>query len=287
MDMKEQNKIVEMNVLDEVKKERQEIVQYMDEKIGSNIYYISLSFALRSLEGMGEDERKSKIQKNAWLASETMGVHDTFVLSFDNIVKKLANGKKSCDGFFYNFTLEDNRQHYLVELKNVDKRTLLKMLNDFGNEGIYEKVKNSIELIKQQLLFGGRTEKQEIIEHTHFFLVYGGKNNVSSKNPVKMVRKTQVSRDENQKQKRAARINENSSKQEDETYKLFGSKIIQLGLEACSEEAFPGDALPRTQKIKGLGRVRQFSVFSAYDFAKIIDAKYFDTWNWGEYLQVV
>lgn len=277
----------EMNVLDEVMKECEQDFEYLDEKIASNIYYISLSHALRSLEGMEEHEKEQKRKNNSWLEEETRKIHDIFVLNFDGIVRKLANGKKSCDGFFYNFSSTEDRQHYLVELKNVDKQTMLKMLSDYGENGIYEKVKDSVQLIKSQLLFGGETEKEAIIDHTHFFLVYGGKNNVPSRNPIKMVGKAKVSRGQNHKQNHAGRMNIDSTKQEDELYKEFGDKIADLKLVACSEDSFPGEALPRTRKVKGVGKIRQFSLFSSLDFARIIDAQYFDTWNWGQYQVVV
>lgn len=282
MEMETQKKMI--NILDEVVKEKSSEPEYPDEVIVSNLYYVSLSFSLRSLAGMREDERKRKQEKNGWLENETKKIHDIQTLDFDNITKKLTNGKTSCDAFFYNFMCGEEEQHFLCELKNVDKKTILNLLNDEGKDGVYNKVKDSVQMIKTQLLFGGNQENDKIIQHTHFLVIYSGKNNVPSKSPVKMVGKTKVGRDASQKQCKAARISVDSEKKDLEIYDRFGEKIIKLGLQYCCEDVFPGDALPRAKKIlKGGEKVRAFSIFSANDFAKIIDSDFFASWKWGEY----
>lgn len=273
-----------MNVLNEVMEEDTQEFCYPDEKIASNIYQISLSYSPRALVGMSESERTKKEKSNEWLVNETAKVHEVPVLDFDNIVRKLLNGRCSCDGFFYNFEPNDDELHYLVEMKNVkSKRDMLKMLKEEGNDGIYNKINDSVLMIKGELEFGGLHEHDDIILHTHFFIVYPGKNDVPARGSISRLTKVRVERDGRSKQNRAGRNNIVSDKRETEIYANFGDKVRRLGLAACDESLFPGAALPRAKKIKGRGEQRQFSLFSARDFAKIIDSGFFTAWKWGKY----
>lgn len=95
------------------------------------------------------------------MRKESLKIQDVPVLDFDNITKLLSNGKKSCDGFFYNFELLEGEQHYLVELKNTGKKELLSLLKSENSDGIYCKVRDSLQSIKNQLEFGGAEEKEE------------------------------------------------------------------------------------------------------------------------------
>lgn len=244
-----------MNVLNEIAHEDTQTFSYPDEKIASNIYQISFSYALRALSGMNDDERTEKEKSNKWLECETDKVHDVPVLAFDNITRKLSNGKSSCDAFFYNFDPCDGEPHYLAELKNVNKKTVLSLLNDDGKDGIYNKVNDSVQMIKKQLEFGGMHEQDEIVIHTHFFIVYAGKNDIPSRNPLDMLKKTTVEHNRRGKQQKAGRMTLGIAKREEEIYGHFENKIRELGLAACDEATFPGDALPRAKKmIKGRGR---------------------------------
>lgn len=109
---------------------------------------------------------------------------------------------------------------------------MLSQLKSEDNDGIYYKVRDSIRLIKNELEFGGTQEKEELVRHMHFFVVYEGKNNVAVQTTIKL----------------------------------------------------PGKALPRAGKaVKGKGKVRAFSIFSAQNFAEIVEKGFFDEWNWGEY----
>ncbi|MBD5492022.1 MAG: hypothetical protein HDR16_07905 [Lachnospiraceae bacterium] len=273
-----------MNVLNEIAKENGQPFEYPDEKIASDIYHVSLSYACRALNGMNDNERKQKEKLNKWLECETEHIHDVPVLAFDNITRKLSNGKSSCDAFFYNFDPCAGEQHYLAELKNTNKKTVLSMIKDEGKDGIYNKVNDSVEMIKNQLEFGGKHEKDDIIVHTHFFIIYAGKNDVPSREPIEMVKKTAVERDSQGKQRKAGRMIPKSVKSDEEIYGHFENKIRKLGLAACDEDTFPGDALPRARKIiKGRTKQRVFSLFSARDFAAIVDSVFFSAWKWGSY----
>lgn len=275
-----------MDVLNEVILEDKKIFEYGDEKIASNVYLVSLSCALRKLATMDGKEKEEALGKNEWLAEETGKVRDIPVIAFDNVVKKLENGKCSCDMFFYNFHQEAEEFHYLAELKNVDKKRMLSMLADMGQDGIFTKVRDSVQMIGKELEFGGAQEHEELVSHTHFFVVYAGKNNVPAKSPIEMPGRTRVSRDEHRKQNRAGRMVTGSEKREREIYDRFGNQILRLGLKACDEDQFPGKALPRAKKMgQGGGKMRMYSLFSASDFAQILDHGFFDTWKWGDYTE--
>lgn len=191
-----------MKILDEIALESAEGSLYPDEQIASDIYQVSLSYSLRALDGMGSDEREEKAGKNAWLEKMTEKVHDVPVLSFDNITKKLSNGKHSCDAVFYNFSPDEGEQHYLVELKNANKQTVLSLMKEKGKDGIYNKISDSVQMIQKQLEFGGKQEHDEIVRHMHFCMVYAGKNDVISRDPVEKLKRTKIIRDKTGKQKK-------------------------------------------------------------------------------------
>jgi hypothetical protein len=273
-----------MNVLNVVEQEAQALFGYPDEKIVSDIYLVSLSYTLRALDGMDETQKKEKEESNKWLEKETLKIHDVPVFDFDNIIRKLSNGKSSCDAFFYNFCPNEGEMHYLLELKNANKKRVLAMLEDEGKDGIYNKVNDSVQMIKHQLEFGGTEEQNDIILHTHFLLVYAGKNDVPAREPIETLQKTTVLHDTRGKQRRAGRMKFDSEKKESQIYDYFGNKINKLGLAACSEDVFPGEALPRARKMeKGRGKQRAFSLLSAHDFAVIVDSDFFSDWKWGSY----
>ena len=62
--MEAETEVQMMNVLDKVKEERNQVFEYLDEKIFSNIYYISFSSSLKALAGMSEKERINKREKH-------------------------------------------------------------------------------------------------------------------------------------------------------------------------------------------------------------------------------
>lgn len=65
-----------MNVLNEIAQENKQTFEYPNEKIASDIYHVSLSYAFRALNGMNDSERKQKEKLNNWLECETEHIHD-------------------------------------------------------------------------------------------------------------------------------------------------------------------------------------------------------------------
>lgn len=273
-----------INVLNLVIQEDTQDFIYPDEKIASNVYYVSLPNTIGSIAGYGDAVKKQKIDRNDWLKEKSASVQVTPVLDFDLIVKKLENSRCSCDALFYNTEPEGSEQHYLAEFKCADKAAVLKMMEDPGKDGIYQKVNDSVLMIQRELEFGGADEHEALTARLHFFLVYAGKNNVPDRNPVTMPGKMKVQKDGHGKQKSAGRMRFDSLKTENEIYERFGKQLELLGLASCSEDTFPGDALPRAiKRIKGGERVRCFTMFSASDFAEIVELGYFSNWKWGNY----
>ena len=273
-----------MNVLELVQQENEKGVMYPDEKIISNLYYVSFSYSLRALEGLPKEQKEEKEKRNEWLKEKSKFAEKTPVLNFDRIAEQLKDeGRCSCDALFYHTCPGEGERHYLAEFKQADKKMILTLMKNLGKDGIYSKIHDSVELIKKELEFGGRSEHEDIIAHMHFFMVYAGKNNVAAANPVTLPRKMAVSRDNCGKQKSAGRMNFDSGKAANEIYEQFGERLKKLGLEGCEEKTFPGNALPCAKKRKGGGKERSFSIFSASDFAQIIDSGFFASWNWGEY----
>lgn len=272
-----------IKVLDKVREEKEQDFKYPDEKIFSNLYYVSFSKSLKSLDGMKIEEKEKKCKENNWLLNESSKVQEVFVLDFDNITKALANEKKSCDGLFYNFELQKGQLHYLVEMKNTwknGKKEILSLLKSEDDDGIYYKVRDSVQSILKELEFGGTQEREELVKNMHFFIVYEGKNNVPARTKIKMPSKVKVECGVERKQKRAGRMDYLTDKGEEELYEQFGRKILKLGLKECNEDTFPGDALPRARKSeKGKTKIRAFSIFSAKDFANIVENGFFDEWN--------
>lgn len=273
-----------IKVLEELRKERETEFEFADEKIASNLYLVSFSHALRAIKGIEDKEKLHMkwIEENEWLKEETECCSEVGTLAFDNIKEKVDLTRRSCDAFFYDFAGE--RKSYLAEFKKADKATLLKFLEGKkAKDAILPKVQESLQLIENELEFGGKMEHRELIENTHFFLVYGGKNNVASRRSIVMPGKAVVDRDTRGKQKKAAHLETNNDKQEYQIYEQFAREIEKLGLADCDKEEFPGDALPECKKVKGYGKRRRFSVFSARDFSEILQAGYFDDWKWGAY----
>ena len=285
----ESNKV---ELLKAVQNERGEASVYPDEVIFSNLYYVSFSHALRAIEGYIAAGRSDEFVRdcrdaNEWIAEKSPKVRDINVINFDGVVALLGNGSTSCDALFYNFNLTDGEFHFITEFKNTGKLELLRLLKSDQRDGIYRKVKDSIENIRNNIVFGGNQEADDIICNMHFFIVYNGKNTAATLVMPKALSKAHSSKGENGKQNHATRTAKRVSnrKDENEIYRQFGEKIKRLNMKPCTEDTFPGNAIPRVRKSdKGSERIRYFTIFSAQDFGELIDSTFFDNWKWGPYL---
>ena len=285
--MMENNKL---NVLDQVIQERSTLPEYPDELIFSNVYHASLSTRLRAIGGFSGEEKNKRQNANEWIHEKSHKACAVRAINFDRVADILNNGSTSCDAFFYNFCHNNNEFHFISEFKNTEnagKQELLRLLKREDNDGIYRKVKDSVESIRHNLLFGGNQEADDIIRNIHFFVVYNGKNNAATSTKPIVPSKKYASRDVHGKQNRATRSrqHEYTPKEENEIHQRFGLKIEELGLKPCTEDTFPGNSIPRVRKAeRGSKKIRYFTTFSAQDFGDLINSGYFDNWKWGPYL---
>lgn len=230
------------------------------------------------------------ITQNSWLSNECEKLKDISVINFD-ILPKLCNcdNLTSCDGMLYDFNAK--KFSLLIEFKNCDRKTLDKYLNITSNDSILTKLKDSKNLIVSKLEFQGKFTGQALIENTHIVVVYNGKNNKPIEN-TKMgyTPKQKVSHNKNGKQNRAIRLDINTKDKDSK----FGLEVKKLGYVSCLENDFPVPAKPQSEKLKGVGKVRNFSIFSAQDFKKLVEFEsqndgciYLQDWDWGEYFEYI
>ena len=284
------------NVLSFVISQRSTFPEYEDELVFSDIYRVSFHTALRAIAGKTAKEKAPHMKngsewiENEWILEQSSKACDIRVINFDRVIDLLNNNSRSCDAFFYNFFHQTGDFHFIAEFKNTDqsgKRELLRLLNRDDQDGIYRKVKESVENIRHNLHFGGTQEADEIIQNMHFFVVYNGKNNAVTSSRPNVPSKKHAQKDAYGKQNRATRTNQHgySQKEENEIYQQFDLKIEALGMKPCTEDTFPGNAIPRLRKAAhGSEKVRYFTIFSAQDFGDLLNSGFFDDWSWGPYL---
>lgn len=269
--------------------EANEEYEFEDERIASNLYLTSLSYSLRSLKedsSQPESEREKKIEANMWLKNESIHILDIPAINFDCLKCRIDAARPSCDVFFYNAGFSMHHKHLIGEYKNTSKKEMVKMIASDGADGLKPKITSSIDLLRTEISFTTTEEEQRALEgDIHLFLVYGGKNDMSSSGEweKRLPRSEHVSRDSRRKQMSASKqrySNVESEKHVNAVFNSFGSFLIDKGLVPCTKEEFPGNALPKLSK-SGIGKIRFFSMFSAADFTEIVDGGYFDAWNWG------
>lgn len=275
-----------IELLNALAEEKDSGCEYPDERIFSNLAYTSYSVSMRQLAGRTEREKEADSEKNQWLTYWIPEASNIPILNVDRIKEKVDQNKCSCDGLFYNFDADADSLHFLIELKNANKSSILPMLDNKENEGyIGDKVKDTVEMIKTTIRFGGTQEDEDLVHHLHFVLIYNGKNDIPSRsfiNPIPS--KQKVERDAHGKQRRASRkFNLYPLKDEDPIYNRFGEVVCKLGLSPAEESYFPKRATPEAIRYGGK-RQRQFTLLTAHDFAEAIESCGLDKWNWGEYI---
>lgn len=248
---------------------------YADEQLISNLYYTSLSYSLR-------EEKNSEVfkEKNKWLFNSKDIDGSISTINFD-VLPKLCGceAMSSCDAFFYDYS--GNRKSLLIEFKNCDKATLQnKYFKSTSNDSIIGKIKDSKNLISSQLYFEGKYTGIDLVLNTHIIIVYGGKNNIPSKN-ITPSYIPKVKRSEKGKPTRASSMSLTKSINEEND--RFGLEIKEIGFSQCTSSDFPVSGEPDFIKSKGIGKIRNYTLFSAFDFKQLIDKEYFSGWDWGDY----
>lgn len=249
--------------------------EYADERLISNLYYTSLSYSLR-------EEKNSEVfkEKNKWLFNSEDINGRISTINFD-VLPKLCGceAMSSCDAFFYDYN--GNRKSLLIEFKNCDKATLQnKYFKSTSNDSIIRKIKDSKNLISSQLYFEGKYTGIDLVLNTHIIIVYGGKNNIPSKN-ITPSYIPKVKRSEKGKPTRASSMLLTKSVNEEND--RFGLEIKKIGFSKCISSDFPVPGEPDFIKSKGIGKTRNYTFYSASDFKQLIDKGYFSGWDWGDY----
>lgn len=274
--------------------------QYPDEKIESDLYLISLSTSLRELDSrekqvqeykdrpMKYEQRLNEYNKvcknNKWLREECPECEEIPVLALDKIKEYVDREMKSCDGFFYWAQKSETKLSLLIELKNVNKSTMLGYMKARDDNSIYLKVRDSLELISNRLEFEGGYSGKELIGHTHLLLVYGGRADMVSSGNIHFGEKAAAKKNEKGRQARAVPIRKPSFDDTKTIQDSFGEKVKKMGLASCPFKyfGFPGRE-PREIK-EAQGKVRTYTIFSKEDMRKAIeDCAFFDNWDWGKY----
>lgn len=276
-----------INVLEHVKLESEIKSEYEDEKIMSNLYLVSLSKPLRSVANVKDNQKEymKYIELNDWLKTICEPCGKVPVIDMDNVKNLVDKDRKSCDALWYSYS--GTRKSILAEFKNSPKSKVMELirLDVKESESIQGKLASMVRMIQEDLLFGGKYDNEELVKHTHFLLVYNGKNDVPVSNVRDYLpRKTEVKRDGKKKQNRAARNVVSSRKETDNILDRFAEYVEKSGLCDCTRDEFPGSALPRLSKSKAGKKTRKFSLFSVSDFAEIVMDGFFESWDWGEYL---
>lgn len=274
-------------MLENVKKEWGIEFEYDDERIMSNLYLVSLSKPLRSVEIVKDNQKEymKYMELNNWLKAACEPCDKVPVIDMDRVKELVDRDRKSCDALWYSFS--GDRKSILAEFKNSSKSKVMELmrLDVKESESIRGKLASMVRMMQEDLCFGGKYDNGELVQHTHFLLVYNGKNDVPVPNVRDYLpRKTEIGRDGKKKQNRAARHVVSPRKETAGILDGFAEYVEKFGLCGCTREEFPGSALPALSKSKAGKKTRKFSLFSVWDFAEIVMDGFFDSWDWGDYL---
>lgn len=249
--------------------------EYADERLISNLYYTSLSHSLRE-----EKNSENFREKNKWLFdSEDIG-KSIPTINFDALPKLCScEDMSSCDAFFYDYS--GSKKSLLIEFKNCDKDTLQsKYIELNSDDSIIKKIIASKNLIISKIEFDGKYTGADLVSNTHIIIVYNGKNNMPSKN-FSLSHVPKVKKSEKGKSTRATTILFTKSVNEENN--RFGLEIKKIGFSHCISTDFPVPGKPDFAKSKGIGKTRNYTLFSAFDLKEMIDKGYFNDWDWGDY----
>ena len=264
------------------------IYDYEDEKLASNIYYTSFSTSLRKLAKIYStntslaDELK---KENDWLLGKLCKAQVTPVINFDKLpVLCNVDGLKSPDALLLNY--DDQKLNLLIEFKKCPRSTLInKYINLANPDSIHLKLFDAKRLLTN-ILSIQNFSNDEIIEKTHIVIVYDGKNDMISYFPHKTIDKTTSTRNIHGKQAKATKLSFLNDTHKNNPEEAFSRIVRDLGYATCDKYYFPIPGRPDFQNEKPKGRVRHYSLFSSQNFIELIEQyNFFENINWGIYRQ--
>ena len=263
--------------------------QYEDEKVVSDLYHTSLVVSLRQLDSIKSQEiRLQNEEANKWLLNQIPMLQKIATISLDQLKLRIDGDKKSCDGFFYYASKDGNNKSIMFEYKNVSKEILLTKYWGEDDKSIYQKVRDSINIIKNEVSFEDGYNGDELINNTHLVIIYA-ENNLVSEAGIGKIQKQKVERDVNGRQRGASkniRFNRMVTKKSiEEKMDEFCVRLSKLGMAEVVYDYFGVSNIdPKAKQRKGFGKNRQFSLMTKSDWKKVIEEKeFFKEWNWGSY----
>lgn len=263
--------------------------QYEDEKVVSDLYHTSLVVSLRQLDSIKSQEiRLQNEETNKWLLNQIPMLQNIATISLDQLKLRIDGDKKSCDGFFYYASKDGKNKSIMFEYKNVSKEILLTKYWGEDDKSIYQKVRDSINIIKNEVSFEDGYNGEELINNTHLVIIYA-ENNLVSEAGIGKIQKQKVERDVNGRQRGASkniRFNRMVTKKSiEEKMDEFCVKLSKLGMAEVVYDYFGVSNIdPKAKQRKGFEKNRQFSLMTKSDWKKVIEEKeFFKEWNWGSY----
>lgn len=260
---------------------------YEDEKLASNIYYVSFSTSINEIETINKtnpEKAKKLNENNKWLLGTLEKAKTIPAINFDKLPALCKiDGLKSPDALLLNYN--DDSLNLIIEFKNCSKRTLEQdYLSPKKDDSIYHKFADAVKLITSKLCIENYEDVKSFIAKTHIVVVYNGKNDSLSKFPQSKIHKVIVSKNSKGKQNKAVKVNFNVQDYANPMEEEFSKAVNGLGYAKCKKEYFPIPGTPKYKRIKSEGKARDFSLFSSIDFISLMEEfSFFDGFNYGVY----
>lgn len=256
--------------------------EFPDEKIFSNIYYTSLSYSLRIMKSLDEnnDEKiNEKKDMNEWIRvsegepetkEDVIKPEDICVINFDTMIKVMDVDKNNLCTVDALLLSGDNGENVIIEFKNTSlKKIYGKYINATHKDFIMPKLKGSKNILKDYVE----------TSNLHFIFVYN-KNDIPAKIPPKKAERIEgVCTDSRGKQSRVSKVkfNEHSQKKSD-ALQNFERVFSKLGFSDCESTKFLQSTRCGRKMVKNKNK---FSLITQYEFSEFYEI--FKNWNWGRY----
>lgn len=258
-----------------------------DEKLASNLYLTSFSTSqneIAKIRKTNPDEADRRDKDNDWILGEIRKSKNIPAIKFEKL-PSLCNSERiqSPDALLLDY--REECLNFLIEFKKCSKQTLQQhYLNPKDKDYIFSKFSDAKKMITQKLSVSGYDNGDCFISKTHIIIVYSGKNDVLTSFPLSKTSKDSVSKDDKGKQNRASKVTFTDRNIGNPVEERFCNEIDKLKFAKCKKEDFPIPGEPKFERIKGYGKIRVCSFFSADDFIKLIEEyKFFDKFDYGEY----
>lgn len=260
---------------------------YEDEKLASNIYYVSFSTSINEIETINKtnpEKARELDENNKWLLGTLERAKIIPAINFDKLPALCKNdGLKSPDALLLNYN--DDSLNLIIEFKNCSKRTLEQnYLNPKKDDSVHHKFADAVKLITSKLSIENYEDIESFISKTHIVVVYNGKNDTLSNFPQSKIDKITTSKNSKGKQNKAVKVNFSGRDYANPIEEQFSKAVNGFGYAKCKREYFPIPGTPKYKRVKSEGKVRDFSLFSSIDFVRLMEEfSFFDGFDYGVY----